>query len=223
MKDHQARLIELSYANNILTFGDYTLKSGRKSPYFFNSGLFKSGSTLAAVAYSFAQTIIDSPELEFDIILGPAYKGISLAAITLVKLAELKPEKYGDMEYAYNRKEKKDHGEGGNTVGGSLKGKRVLILDDVITAGTAIRESLSIIEVEQGILAGVVIILDRQERMVDFEHSMIDQVKKDFGVPIISLFTLNDIVQYFTGKLPDEDIKKIQDYIALYKAKPIAQ
>lgn len=104
MKDHQAHLIELSYDNNILSFGDFTLKSGRKSPYFFNSGLFKSGDVLAAVANSFAQTIIDSPELEFDIILGPAYKGIPLAAVTLVKLAEKNPEKYGALEYAYNRK-----------------------------------------------------------------------------------------------------------------------
>ncbi|KAK9447117.1 phosphoribosyltransferase-like protein [Limtongia smithiae] len=223
MKEHQARLIELSYEHKILTFGDYTLKSGRKSPYFFNSGLFCSGEVLAAVADSYAQTIIDAPDFEFDIILGPAYKGIPLAAVTIVKLAEKDPEKYGKMEYAYNRKEKKDHGEGGNTVGGSLKGKRVLILDDVMTAGTAIRESLAIIKAEQAHLAGVALILDRQERMVEFEHSMISQVKKEFGVPIWSIITLDDIVQFAKGKLPEEDIERIENYRAMYKAKPIAE
>ncbi|KAK9363054.1 phosphoribosyltransferase-like protein [Lipomyces starkeyi] len=223
MKDHQARLIQLSYENKILTFGDFTLKSGRKSPYFFNSGFFCAGDVLGAVADSYAQTIIDAPDLEFDIILGPAYKGIPLAAVTIVKLAEKDPAKYGKMEYAYNRKEKKDHGEGGNTVGGSLKGKRVLILDDVMTAGTAIRESMSLINAEGGILAGVALILDRQERMVDYEHSMIAQVKKDYGVPIYSIITLDDIVQFAKGKLPEEDIKKIEDYREKYKAHPIAE
>ncbi|KAK9495873.1 phosphoribosyltransferase-like protein [Lipomyces doorenjongii] len=222
MKDHQARLIQLSYENKILTFGDFTLKSGRKSPYFFNSGFFCAGDVLGAVADSYAQTIIDAPDLEFDIILGPAYKGIPLAAVTIVKLAEKDPAKYGKMEYAYNRKEKKDHGEGGNTVGGSLKGKRVLILDDVMTAGTAIRESMALINAESGILAGVVLILDRQERMVDYEHSMIAQVKRDYGVPIYSIITLDDIVQFAKGKLPEEDIKKIEDYREKYKANPIA-
>ncbi|KAK9463710.1 phosphoribosyltransferase-like protein [Lipomyces oligophaga] len=223
MKEHQSKLIELSYENQIISLGDFTLKSGRKSPYFFNSGLFKSGSVLKAVAYSYAQTIIDHPELEFDIILGPAYKGIPLAAVTLVKLAELAPEKFGSLEYAYNRKEKKDHGEGGNTVGGSLKGKRVLILDDVMTAGTAIRESLGIIKAEGGTLAGVLLILDRQERMVEFEHSMIAQVRKEYGVPVLSIITFADIITYFTGKLPAEDIKKMEDYRNKYSPKPIAE
>ncbi|KAK9384732.1 phosphoribosyltransferase-like protein [Lipomyces mesembrius] len=223
MKDHQARLIQLSYENKILTFGDFTLKSGRKSPYFFNSGFFCAGDVLGAVADSYAQTIIDAPDLEFDIILGPAYKGIPLAAVTIVKLAEKDPAKFGKMEYAYNRKEKKDHGEGGNTVGGSLKGKRVLILDDVMTAGTAIRESMVLINAEDGILAGVVLILDRQERMVDYAHSMIAQVKRDYGVPIYSIITLDDIVQFAKGKLPEKDIKKIEDYREKYKANPIAE
>ncbi|KAK9322478.1 phosphoribosyltransferase-like protein [Lipomyces orientalis] len=223
MKDHQARLIQLSYENKILTFGDYTLKSGRKSPYFFNSGFFCGGAVLAAVADSYAQTIIDAPDLEFDIIFGPAYKGIPLAAVTIVKLAEKDPAKFGKMEYAYNRKEKKDHGEGGTTVGGSLKGKRVLILDDVMTAGTAIRESMAIINAEGGILAGVALILDRQERMVDYEHSMIAQVRRDYNVPIHSIITLDDIVQFAKGNLPEEDIKKIEDYRSKYKAKPLAE
>ncbi|KAK9240570.1 phosphoribosyltransferase-like protein [Lipomyces kononenkoae] len=222
MKDHQARLIQLSYENKILTFGDFTLKSGRKSPYFFNSGFFCAGEVLGAVADSYAQTIIDAPDLDFDIIFGPAYKGIPLAAVTIVKLAEKDPAKYGKMEYAYNRKEKKDHGEGGNTVGGALKGKRVLILDDVMTAGTAIRESMAIINAEGGVLGGVVLILDRQERMVDYEHSMISQIKKDYGVPIYSIITLDNILQFAKGKLPEQDIEKIEDYIAKYKASPIS-
>ncbi|KAK9466342.1 phosphoribosyltransferase-like protein [Lipomyces arxii] len=224
MKAHQEKLIQLSYDNKILTFGDFTLKSGRKSPYFFNSGFFCAGDVLAAVAESYAQTIIDAGDsLDFDIIFGPAYKGIPLAAVTIVKLAEKDPVKYGKLQYAYNRKEKKDHGEGGNTVGGSLKGKRVLILDDVMTAGTAIRESMQILTAEQGTFAGVLLILDRQERMVDYEHSMIDQVKKEYGVPVVSIITLDDIVQFAKGKLPESDIQKIEDYRSQFSAKPIAE
>ncbi|KAK9457592.1 phosphoribosyltransferase-like protein [Dipodascopsis uninucleata] len=222
MKDYQQKLIEISYENKILTFGDYTLKSGRKSPYFFNSGFFCRGDAIAAVASAYAQTIIES-ELEFDIIFGPAYKGIPLAAVTLVKLAELCPEKYSTMEYAYNRKEKKDHGEGGLTVGGSLKGKRVLVLDDVMTAGTAIRESLTIIDAEGGKLGGVILILDRQERMVEYPHSMISQVQKEFGVPVKSIFTLEHILQFARGKLPASQVKIIEEYIAKYKALPYAE
>ncbi|KAK9476132.1 phosphoribosyltransferase-like protein [Lipomyces japonicus] len=223
MKAHQERLIQLAYEHKILTFGNFTLKSGRKSPYFFNSGLFSSGEVLGAVAESYAETIIDASDLEFDIIFGPAYKGIPLAAVTIVKLAEKQPQKYGKMEYAYNRKEKKDHGEGGSTVGGSLKGKRVLILDDVMTAGTAIKESIAIIKAEGGILAGVALILDRQERMVDHDYSMIALVKKDYGVPVHSIITLDNIASFARGRLPEEDIKKIEDYRAQYYAKPIEE
>ncbi|KAK9473672.1 phosphoribosyltransferase-like protein [Dipodascopsis tothii] len=219
MTDKKTQLIELSYENKILSFGDYTLKSGRKSPYFFNSGLYTSAAALSSVAASFAEMIHNSPEYEFDVVFGPAYKGISLAAITLVKLVELDAAKYGKVEFAYNRKEKKDHGEGGMTVGAKLEGKRVLILDDVMTAGTAIKESMAIIAAENAVLAGVALILDRKERMVEHDYSMIDHVKKEYGVPVKAVINVFDILSYFRGKLDDELIARMEAYLAQYAVK----
>ena len=159
MKDYQRQFLEFALARQVLRFGEFTLKSGRKSPYFFNAGLFNTGASLAAIGKSYAQAVVDSG-IGFDMLFGPAYKGIPLATVTAAALAE----HHGiDLPYCFNRKEAKDHGEGGNLVGAPLKG-RVLIVDDVITAGTAVREAVSIIRAAGATPVGLVIALDRQER-----------------------------------------------------------
>ena len=159
MKDYQRKFMEFALARQVLRFGEFTLKSGRKSPYFFNAGLFNTGASLAAIGRSYAQAVVDSG-IKFDMLFGPAYKGIPLATVTAAALAE----HHGiDLPYCFNRKEAKDHGEGGNLVGAPLKG-RVLIVDDVITAGTAVREAVSIIRAAGAEPVGLVIALDRQER-----------------------------------------------------------
>jgi len=159
MKDYQRQFLEFALARQVLRFGEFTLKSGRKSPYFFNAGLFNTGASLAAIGKSYAQAVVDSG-IGFDMLFGPAYKGIPLATVTAAALAE----HHGiDLPYCFNRKEAKDHGEGGNLVGAPLKG-RVLIVDDVITAGTAVREAVSIIRTAGATPVGLVIALDRQER-----------------------------------------------------------
>jgi orotate phosphoribosyltransferase len=159
MKDYQRQFLEFALARQVLRFGEFTLKSGRKSPYFFNAGLFNSGAALAAVGRSYAQAVVDSG-IPFDMLFGPAYKGIPLATVTAAALAEHHGR---DLPYCFNRKEAKDHGEGGQLVGAPLKG-RVLIVDDVITAGTAVREAVSIIRAAGATPVGLVIALDRQER-----------------------------------------------------------
>ena len=159
MKDYQRQFLEFALARQVLRFGEFTLKSGRKSPYFFNAGLFNTGASLAAIGRSYAQAVVDSG-IKFDMLFGPAYKGIPLATVTAAALAE----HHGiDLPYCFNRKEAKDHGEGGNLVGAPLKG-RVLIVDDMITAGTAVREAVSIIRAAGAEPVGLVIALDRQER-----------------------------------------------------------
>ena len=159
MKDYQRQFLDFALARQVLRFGEFTLKSGRKSPYFFNAGLFNSGAALAAIGRSYAQAVVESG-IEFDMLFGPAYKGIPLATVTAAALAE---HHKLDLPYCFNRKETKDHGEGGNLVGAPLKG-RVLIVDDVITAGTAVREAVSIIRAAGAEPVGLVIALDRQER-----------------------------------------------------------
>jgi orotate phosphoribosyltransferase len=159
MKDYQRKFLEFALARQVLRFGEFTLKSGRKSPYFFNAGLFNSGTALAAIGRSYAQAVVDS-EIPFDMLFGPAYKGIPLATVAAAALAEHHGR---DLPYCFNRKEAKDHGEGGNLVGAPLKG-RVLIVDDVITAGTAVREAVSIIRAAGATPVGLVIALDREER-----------------------------------------------------------
>src|ERR1700753_3891754 len=150
--------------SNALKFGTFTLKSGRQSPYFFNAGLFHRADLLKSISTAFAHTLIDS-HIDFDVLFGPAYKGIPLATTTVDKLAQLDNEKFGQTSYSFNRKEVKDHGEGGSIVGASLKGKKIIIIEDVITAGTAIRESIAIIQREGGVLVGIVIAINRQERL----------------------------------------------------------
>ncbi len=159
MQDYQREFLEFALARQVLRFGEFTLKSGRKSPYFFNAGLFNSGAALAQIGRSYARAVVDSG-IRFDMLFGPAYKGIPLATVTAAALAEHHGR---DLPYCFNRKEAKDHGEGGNLVGAPLKG-RVLIVDDVITAGTAVREAVGIIRAAGAEPAGLIIALDRQER-----------------------------------------------------------
>ena len=192
--DSQRAFLDLAVARNALRFGEFTLKSGRISPYFFNAGLFDSGAALALLgrAYAEAATVAN---LGYDMLFGPAYKGIVLAAITAAALAE----RHGrDVPFAYNRKEAKNHGEGGTLVGAPLKG-RVLIVDDVITAGTAIRESLDLIRAHGAEPAGVLIALDREERGQG-ALSATQEITAEFGIPTIAIARLTDLLDYAADK-----------------------
>ena len=211
MQFYQQQFIELAIARGALCFGEYHLKSGRLSPYFFNAGLFCSGAALAQLGRCYAQAIVDSG-VEFDVLFGPAYKGIPLAAVTAAALAE----HYGrDVPYTYNRKEAKDHGEGGVMVGAPLQG-RVLIIDDVITAGTAVREVMTIIAEHGAEAAGVVIGLNRQERGSG-ESSAIQEVEKEYAVPVISIVDLQQIVVYLQAQEGlVENVAKIEAYRRQY-------
>lgn len=211
MKTYQKDFIDIAIASKALCFGEYELKSGRKSPYFFNAGLLYQGRALAVLAKSYAQAIVDS-QIHYDVIFGPAYKGIPLAAITAAALYE----HHGiDIPFAYNRKEKKSHGEGGQLVGAKLAGKKVLIIDDVITAGTAIREVKALLEEEGAELAGVVIGLNRQERGKT-DLSAIEEVERDFGVTVISIINLSNIVHYLESCDEKKVVEDIKNYRTLY-------
>lgn len=189
MQPYQQEFLAFCAAAGVLRFGDFTLKSGRRSPYFFNTGLFDTGAKLARLASAYARRILDSG-LQFDILYGPAYKGIPLAAATTIALST---EHGRDVAFAFNRKEAKDHGEGGVIVGHPLAG-RVLIIDDVITAGTSVRESVDIIRRAGAEPAGVVIALDRQERGSD-GRSAVAEVSERFGCPVVSVLTLDDVIE----------------------------
>jgi len=190
MRDYQQAFIEFALQQQVLRFGEFTLKSGRVSPYFFNAGLFNSGAALARLGRFYAEAIVAS-DIGFDVLFGPAYKGIPLAATTVVALADRHDR---DVPYSFNRKEAKTHGEGGNIVGAPLQG-RVLIIDDVITAGTAIREAMQIIEAAGARPAGVIIALDRQEKGQG-ELSAIQEVEQQYGIPVLSIIRLEHLVQY---------------------------
>ena len=190
MQAYQSEFIDLARRCDVLKFGEFTLKSGRISPYFFNAGAFSSGAALAVLGRCYAQCIVDAG-VHFDILLGPAYKGIPLAAATAVALADHHGR---DVPFAYNRKEAKAHGEGGVLVGAPLRG-RVLVIDDVITAGTAVREVIVMIRNAGAELAGVVIGLDRQERGAG-ELSAVQQVQQSEGVPVFSIINMGHIIAY---------------------------
>lgn len=194
MKDYQREFIEFALSKQVLRFGEFTLKSGRTSPYFFNAGLFNTGGDLARLGRFYAAALADSG-IEFDLLFGPAYKGIPIATTTAVALAD---HHNMDMPYCFNRKEAKTHGEGGNLVGSALEGK-VMLVDDVITAGTAIRESMEIIQANGAELSGVLIALDRQEKGKG-ELSAIQEVERDFGTKVISIVTLADLINYLEEK-----------------------
>ncbi|MDF2153951.1 orotate phosphoribosyltransferase [Vibrio sp. CAU 1672] len=194
MKAYQREFIEFALEKEVLKFGEFTLKSGRKSPYFFNAGLFNTGRDLARLGRFYAAALADSG-IDFDVLFGPAYKGIPIATTTAVALADHHDI---DTPYCFNRKEAKDHGEGGNLVGSALEG-RIMLVDDVITAGTAIRESMEIIKANGADLAGVLVAIDRQEKGKG-ELSAIQEVERDFGCAVISIVSLGDLITYLEEK-----------------------
>lgn len=191
MHEYQREFIRFALDKQVLRFGEFTLKSGRKSPYFFNAGLFNTGSALGRLGRFYAQAFVHSELDDIDVIFGPAYKGIPLAAVTAVSLAESFDR---DVPYCFNRKEAKDHGEGGTLVGAPLKG-RVLIIDDVITAGTAVREVMEIIKAEGAEPAAVMIALNREERG-QAQLSAIQEVERDFGIPVVSIVSLTQVLAF---------------------------
>lgn len=206
MKAWQRQFIEFAINKQVLKFGEFTLKSGRKSPYFFNAGLFNTGRDLALLGRFYAQALIDSG-IDFDLLFGPAYKGIPIATTTAVALADHHDR---DVPYCFNRKEAKDHGEGGTLVGSPLQG-RIMLVDDVITAGTAIRESMEIIAANQASLAGVLISLDRQERGRG-KASAIQEVERDYGCKVISIITLDELIRWL------EEHPEQADHLAAVRA-----
>lgn len=211
MKAYQRQFIEFALNKQVLKFGAFTLKSGRISPYFFNAGLFNTGRDLALLGRFYAEALVDS-SIDFDLLFGPAYKGIPIATTTAVALAEHYDR---DIPYCFNRKEAKDHGEGGTLVGSTLQG-RVLLVDDVITAGTAIRESMEIIASHNASLVGVLISLDRQERGQG-DISAIQEVERDYHCKVISIITLKELIAYLAEK-PDmaEHLVAVQTYREQY-------
>lgn len=211
MKAYQREFIEFALEKQVLRFGEFTLKSGRKSPYFFNAGLFNSGRDLAKLGRYYAAALADSG-IAYDVLFGPAYKGIPIASATAVQLAEVHDQ---DVPWCFNRKEAKDHGEGGNLVGSPLKG-RIMLVDDVITAGTAIRESMDLIQANGAELAGVLIALDRQEKGKG-ELSAIQEVQRDYNAPVIAIITLGDLIQYLEEK-PEmaQHLEGVKNYRATY-------
>ncbi|HCU64600.1 MAG TPA: orotate phosphoribosyltransferase [Rheinheimera sp.] len=209
MKAFQIEFIEFALSRQVLKFGSFTLKSGRTSPYFFNAGLFNTGGDLAKLGRFYAAAVQDSG-IEFDVLFGPAYKGIPIATTTAVALYD---HHQRDVPYCFNRKEAKTHGEGGNLVGSALQGK-IMLVDDVITAGTAIRESMQIIQAQGAELAGVLIALDRQERGQG-ELSAIQEVERDFGTQVVSIIGLNDLINYLQGK---PELAAHLDAVTAYRA-----
>jgi orotate phosphoribosyltransferase len=210
MQDYQREFLDFALDVGVLRFGEFTLKSGRISPYFFNAGLFNTGASLARLGRYYAQAIVDAG-IEFDVLYGPAYKGIPLAAATAAALYD---HHAIDIPYAFNRKEAKDHGEGGIIVGHALEG-RILIIDDVISAGTSVRESVEIIQAEQATPAGVVIALDRQERGQG-ERSAIQEVESDYGMPVSAIVRLEHLIEYLGEKNDQEALTRIQAYREQY-------
>ena len=209
MQAYQRDFIRFAIDRGVLRFGEFTLKSGRTSPYFFNAGLFNSGSALSRLGRYYAAAVVDSG-LSFDVLFGPAYKGIPLAAATAVALAEHHDR---DLPWCFNRKEAKDHGEGGSLVGAPLAGN-VLIIDDVITAGTAIREVMQIIQAQQATAAGVLIAPNRQERG-NGELSAIQEVERDFGIPVVSIVSLNQVLEFLAD---DPQLKQYLPAVEDYRA-----
>ncbi|WP_437880064.1 orotate phosphoribosyltransferase [Pseudomonas sp. LRF_L74] len=209
MQAYQREFIRFAIERGVLRFGEFTLKSGRTSPYFFNAGLFNSGLALAQLGRFYASALVDSG-IDFDVMFGPAYKGIPLAAATAVALAE----QHGrDVPYCFNRKEAKAHGEGGTLVGAPLNG-RVMIVDDVITAGTAIREVMQIIQAQAAQAAGVLIALNRQERGQG-ELSAIQEVERDYAIPVVSIVSLEQVLAYLAD---DAELKKFLPAVESYRA-----
>lgn len=214
MKDYQKEFVAFALEAGVLSFGEFTLKSGRRSPYFFNTGLFNSGERLRRLGEFYADTINDSGR-RFDVLFGPAYKGIPLVSATVVALAA----RYGrDAPFAFNRKEVKDHGEGGRVIGAPLAGD-VAIIDDVISAGTSVAESVALIETSGARPAAVFIALDRQERGRDSRSSAAREVSDRYGIPVHAIATLDTLVEYLKAEAADSaHLDALSDYRGRYGA-----
>jgi len=207
---YQSEFIDLCVQLGVLRLGSFTHKSGRESPYFFNAGLFNTGTSIAAVGRAYSAALSAS-DLNVDMLFGPAYKGIPLVAITAAAMAE----RHGrNLPFAFNRKEAKDHGEGGSIVGSPLKG-RVLIVDDVITAGTAIRESIDIIRAAGATPAGVLLALDRQERATGSDFSAVQEVRNQYQIPVVSVVNLADLMHH-VGRSGQGDMTSMRSYRERY-------
>ncbi len=210
MSDYKAEFVEFAIASQVLCFGAFKTKAGRMSPYFFNAGLFNDGDKLKRLGEFYAKAIVDSG-IAFDVLFGPAYKGIPLAASIVVALAGMGR----NVPFAFNRKEAKDHGEGGTVVGAQLKG-RVLIVDDVISAGTSVRESVELIRSAGGEPAGVVIALDRMERGTG-DKSAIQEVREQFDIPVVAVVTLDNLLEFLERDANRQtELRAVADYRAAY-------
>jgi orotate phosphoribosyltransferase len=208
---YQSEFIDLCVRFGVLRFGTFTLKSGRESPYFFNAGLFNTGAAISAVGRAYAAALAAS-DLQFDMLFGPAYKGIPLVTVTAAALAE----RHGrDVPFAFDRKETKDHGEGGRIVGSPLRG-RVVIVDDVITAGTAIRASIDIIRSSGSTPAGVLLALNRQERAPGSELSAVQEVRRQYQIPVISVVNLADLMEHVSRAGQAGDLSSMRLYRERY-------
>ncbi len=214
MHAYQKAFLDFVISENILRFGQFTLKSGRQSPYFFNAGLFNTGQSLAQLGYFYAQTI-QNTKIPFDMLFGPAYKGIPLVTATAIALAN---HYQLEVPYCFNRKEPKDHGEGGQLVGAPLSG-RILLIDDVITAGTAIREVMPIIQNSGAQLVGVIIAFDRQERGGHTKQSAITEIEQTYGTTVTSIVNLDILISYLEAQsVYQEALMAIQTYRNQYGA-----
>ncbi|KAI9795126.1 MAG: orotate phosphoribosyltransferase [Peltula sp. TS41687] len=250
---HKSHFLSTCVQNSILRFGTFTLKSGRVSPYFFNASLFSRADLLHSIASAYAETILSSffssssssstssssppssssSSLEFDVLFGPAYKGIPLAVATTLRLAELAPQQFSTLSYAFDRKEAKSHGEGGRIVGcQDLKAKRVLLVDDVITAGTAVGQAVEVLRAEGALLVGVVVALDRMESVVVSDEggeqqqqqqqqgdgvggqreSAVGRIRRLYGVPCVAVLSLDDIIVELEGRGTVEDGLRLREY-----------
>lgn len=213
MSQFRQDFIRFAIEQEVLRFGEFQTKAGRLSPYFFNAGLFNDGDSLKHLTQFYAQAILAS-EISFDMLFGPAYKGIPLAAGTAIALAE----QGRNVAFCFNRKEAKDHGEGGNTVGAKLQG-RVLIIDDVISAGTSVRESIKLISAAGATPCGVVIALDRMERGQD-ELSAVQEVQRNYAIPVVSIATLDDLLGYLQDHaVMVQNLQAVQSYRDRYGVK----
>jgi orotate phosphoribosyltransferase len=218
MHDYQRRFVDFMVASGVLTFGDFTTKSGRRTPYFVNTGRYRSGTQLATLGRAYADAIERSFPAGFDCLFGPAYKGIPLAVAVAMAFAE----RGRDVEFCFNRKEAKDHGEGGVLVGRRLQdGDRVLIVEDVTTAGTSIRETVPILRAAAAVrLAGLVVSVDRQERATESSTvSALAEVGAEFGMPTAAIVTIDEVVAHLGTRLTDADRDRIAAYRAAYGAR----
>jgi orotate phosphoribosyltransferase len=210
MSDYRAEFVEFAIASNVLCFGEFRTKAGRLSPYFFNAGLFNDGERLKRLGEFYAKAIVDSG-IAFDVLFGPAYKGIPLAASIVIALAGMGR----NVPFAFNRKEAKDHGEGGTVVGATLQG-RVLIVDDVISAGTSVRESVDLIRRAGAEPAGVVIALDRMERGTG-DKSAVQEVREQYGIPVVAVVTLDNLVEFLERDADRQaELRAVAGYRATY-------